>query len=67
MWFGSHEIPLTPHPMIAGRMTIRLSCEPQDNDEPMAYEWVPKDTIDEKKVQNKVTVSPRFDFVPFRS
>jgi hypothetical protein len=61
--FGGHKIPPTPHPMIEGRMTINISCEPNIDDKPLAYSWIPKDTYDEEKVEREFTVSSNFDLI----
>jgi hypothetical protein len=62
--FGGHEG--TPHPMIQGKMTVTLSCEPNNSEEPLGYGWSPKDTMDGLKVAKEYSITPTFDFVPFK-
>jgi hypothetical protein len=65
--FGSHQFLPSPHPMVFGKVTITLSSEPMDKDKPMVFDWQPKDTNDEQKIENEFKVSADFDFKPVKA
>lgn len=58
--FGGHRG--SPHPMISGSMTVTLDCDIGD---PMVYEWLPKDTLDEQSVEKEYSISSSLKFLPF--